>query len=106
MAKKPAEPSREDRLSAIFDQLIIAVEDIVKGRTPLLDENGCVVLDEQGRPYMTTVSAAHLKVALQLLDRCNFSVASAPSTEDRLTRMRREAEKRQMPNLRISGGEA
>lgn len=81
--------TRVERLEELFDGLVSVCEDIVGKRTPLLDRDGLVVTDDDGRPYMSLPAASHLKVAASMLER--LKIGAVPTTGSASGRLLDEA---------------
>lgn len=80
MSYRPTK-SQTERASALFDALLDLCHDIVTKRTPQLDTEGRIVTDDDGRPYFTIPSAAHMREARAIIDKLGISAVAAPGSK-------------------------
>lgn len=76
MSENPTDPrqQRTERLEELFDAYVGILEDIVGGRSPVLDRDGHAVTDDQGNAVFELPSASHLKRAAEIFDRLRIGV--------------------------------
>lgn len=66
--------SRKARAERMFDTYLGILEDILAGRSPVLDRDGRGLTDEHGRPVFELPSASHLKRAAEIFERLGIGV--------------------------------